>query len=180
MMRAAAIVIAILVLAFAALVFAPGPTADARDVTADAALVLSGDVDYLRVKHAVALYKDKRVKAILLTGAGVGGDSGTAMRDIALLNRVPAEAIFVETTSTTTRENVMNAAPVVARYGWRRVALVTSVSHMRRALAAAAKAMPGVDFVPAAVPDAGTARRAAKLRVEEALKLIVYKARGWA
>ena len=73
------------------------------------------------MKHAVQLYKQRRVKAIVLTGAGVGGDSAAAMRDIALLGRVPAEAIVVETESTTTRENLVLAAPLIAARGWTRV-----------------------------------------------------------
>ena len=120
------------------------------------------------------------MKAILLTGAGAGGDSGAAMRDIALLNRVPADAIVLETASTTTRENLVNAAPLVGGRGWRRVALVTSASHMPRALGAARKAMPDVEWVPASVPDAGSGARARGQRLEEALKRLYYVARGWA
>ena len=40
--------------------------------------------------------------------------------------------------------------------------------------------MPDVDWVPAPVPDAGPPARARRLRAEEALKHLWYKARGWA
>ena len=182
-MRRAAILVAVTaVLAAAAigwLAFGGDPGHPPFD-TADGAVVLSGDVDYLRVKHAAALYKQGRVKAILLTGAGVGGDSATAMRDVALLNRVPADAIVVETTSTTTRENLVRAAPLVAAKGWRTVALVTSASHMRRALGAARAAMPDVEWSAAPVPVAGPADRIRRTRIQEAAKLVWYKVRGWA
>jgi uncharacterized SAM-binding protein YcdF (DUF218 family) len=147
---------------------------------ADAALVLSGDVDYLRVKHAAALYKLGKVKVVLLTGQGVGGDSAEAMRGEAVAAGLPAAAIVLETASTTTRENIVFAAPIITTQGWRRVALVTSQSHLARALATARKAMPEVEWIPSPVPDAGSPSRARRLRAEEALKLLWYKARGWA
>ena len=149
-------------------------------VRADAALVLSGDVDYLRVQRAAALYGSGAVKALLLTGRGVGGDSAEAMRRQAMDAGVPAEAIVLEPASTTTRENLVFAAPLVQQRGWRRIALVTSQSHLARALATARKAMPEVDWVPVPVPDAGSPGRARRLKAEEALKLLWYKARGWA
>lgn len=165
-----------------AIAIASGPQADDTPaaIHADAALVLSGDVDYLRVKHASDLYRADAVKALLLTGQGVGGDSAEEMRRIALENGVPAGAIVLEPASTTTRENLMFAAPLVEARGWRRIALVTSRSHMPRALAAARKAMPDVDWVPAPVPDAGPPGRARRLRAEEALKHLWYLVRGWA
>ena len=179
-MRAALLALAALgalVLAVAWLSWSPAEPEEWRE--ADAALVLSGDVDYLRVKRAVQLYKERRVKAIVLTGAGVGGDSAAAMRDVALLGRVPAEAIVVEAASTTTRENLVLAAPLLAARGWTRVAVVTSRSHMPRALGAARKAAPGVEWVPAAVEDAGPPDRVRRTRLQEIAKRIWYKVRGW-
>lgn len=149
-------------------------------IQADAALVLSGDFDYLRVKYAARLVKEGHVKSMLLTGRGVGGDSAEAMRRQAIANGVPAGAIVLETASTTTRENVVFAAPLIRERGWRRIALVTSQSHLARSMAAARKAMPEVDWVPAPVPDAGPPARARRLRAEEALKHLWYKVRGWA
>lgn len=149
-------------------------------VRADAALVLSGDVDYLRLKHAIALLETGSVKAILLTGQGIGGDSAEEMRRLAMAAGVPTGAIVVETASTTTRDNLVFAAPLVETRGWRRIALVTSQSHLARALATARKAMPRVEWVPAPVPDAGPPDRARRQRIEETFKHLWYKARGWA
>ncbi len=157
------------------------PQADAPAVVqADAAIVLSGDVDYLRVRHASDLVKMGQVKAILLTGRGAGGDSAEEMRRQAIAAGVPPDAIVLETASTTTRENLIFAAPLIKGRGWRRIALVTSQSHLARAIAAARKAMPDVDWVPAPVPDAGPPARARRLRAEEALKHLWYLVRGWA
>ena len=149
-------------------------------VGADAAIVLSGDVDYLRVRHGAELVLQGRVKAVLLTGEGVGGDSAEAMKREAVAAGTPADAIVLETASTSTRENFAFAAPIIRGRGWRRVALVTSHSHMARALATARRTMPDIVWIPSPVPDAGSPDRARRLRAEEALKLLWYKARGWA
>jgi len=179
--KGAAAILGIAALALA-LAGTSGPQAATADtvIQADAALVLSGDVDYLRVKHASSLYRAEAVQALLLTGRGVGGDSAEEMARQAIAAGVPSAAIVLETASTTTRENLVFAAPLVKARGWRRIALVTSQSHFARALATARKAMPDVEWVPAPVPDAGPPTRARRLRAEEALKHLWYKARGWA
>ena len=174
-----ALAIAVIAAAAAFVATRPGPV-ETTPVQADAALVLSGDVDYLRVKHAAGLYASGAVKALLLTGQGAGGDSADEMRKIAIAEGVPDKAIVLERDSTTTRENVLFAAPLIQARGWTRVALVTSRSHLPRALAAARKALPGVQWVPVAVEDAGPPSRVQRMRVQEWAKLLWYKARGWA
>ena len=146
---------------------------------ADAGLVLSGDVDYLRVRRTATLYQEGVVKNILLTGSGVGGDSAVEMRKEALALGVPAEAIVLETGSTSTRENIIAAHPLIRARGWRRVALVTSLSHMGRALATARRVMPEVKWVPVPVEDAGPPERLYRTRLQEWGKLLWYTARGW-
>ena len=173
----AAIILVSMAIAMATTARVPEAAPIAR---ADAALVLSGDVDYLRVKHAARLHHEGRVKAVVLTGRGVGGDSADAMREVAIASGVPAEAIVLERESTSTRENLVLARPLLAARGWTRVALVTSASHMPRALAAARKVMPEIEWLPAVVLDAGPPSRVKRLRVEEALKRLLYVARGWA
>lgn len=178
--RAGALVLAIIGTAIAAVASRPQADITPATVQADAALVLSGDVEYLRIKHAAGLVKAGRVKAILLTGQGVGGDSAEEMRVEAIAAGVPADAIVLETASTTTRENLIFAAPLIKERGWRRIALVTSQSHLARALAAARKAMPEVEWVPVPVPDAGPATRVERLRAQERAKHLWYILRGWA
>jgi uncharacterized SAM-binding protein YcdF (DUF218 family) len=148
--------------------------------TADAALVLSGDVDYLRVKHAAALHRQGKVKAVILTGRGAGGDSADAMREVAIASGVPAEAIVLERESTSTRENLLFARPLIEARGYRRIALVTSRCHLPRAAAVARKAMPDVQWLMAVVEDAGPPARVRRLRVQEWAKLLLYKTLGWA
>ena len=147
----------------------------------DAALVLSGDVDYLRLKQAAGLYREGRVRLLVLTGAGIGGDSALAMREFAEGRLgVPARAMVLETRSTTTRENFEFAAPLLRQSRVSRVALVTSRSHMGRALRTARRLVPDLEWVPFPVEDAGPPSRIRLTRVQEWVKLAWYWLRGWA
>jgi uncharacterized SAM-binding protein YcdF (DUF218 family) len=157
----------------------PPHESEPADVRAPAALVLSGDVDYLRVKRAAAMYKQGRAGVLLLTGAGVGGDSASGLAVQAKNLGVPQEAILLEERSTTTRQNMLGAAAVVREHGWRSVALVTSASHMARALRVARRTLPEVTWIPVPVPDAGPASRIRKTRLQEWAKLAWYGLRGW-
>ena len=173
-------VLAIIGTAIAAVASRPQPDITPATVQADAALVLSGDVDYLRIRHAAGLVKAGQVKAILLTGQGIGGDSAEEMRVEAIAAGVPATAIVLETASMSTRENFIFAAPLIRERGWRRIALVTSQSHLARALATARTAMPDVEWVPDPVPDAGPPSRVRRVRAQERTKHLWYILRGWA
>lgn len=157
------------------------PPYGARDseVRADAALVLSGDVDYLRVGHAAALQTAGLVRFVIVTGTGVGGDSAVELAAQARRLGVPDQAIVREERSQNTRENLVNVDPIIRAHGWRRVALVTSASHMGRALRVARRVMPDLDWVPAPVPDAGPRARIYRTRLGEWTKLAWYGLRGW-
>jgi uncharacterized SAM-binding protein YcdF (DUF218 family) len=147
----------------------------------DAALVLSGDVDYLRLKEAARLHREGQVRLIVLTGAGVGGDSALAMREFAEHRLgVPASALLLEARSTTTRENLDFVAPLLRESRLRRVALVTSSSHMSRALRTARRRVPEVEWRPVPVDDAGPRARVRRTRFAEWFKLAGYWLRGWA
>lgn len=149
---------------------------------ADAALVLSGDVGELRTKRAVALVLAGEARYLVLTGSQrmVGGDSALSLARSALAAGVPAERVLCETESRSTRENLLLARPLLESFGLRRVALVTSRSHLLRALRTARRAAPRVEWLPVAVPDAGDPGRRARNRLLEWLKLAGYLLRGWA
>jgi uncharacterized SAM-binding protein YcdF (DUF218 family) len=155
-----------------------GPTPAVIDT--EAALVLSGDVDFLRLRRAAALYARGETASLLVTGAGIGGDDARVLRREAERLGVPSAAIRVEAASRSTRENLAFAAALVRRAGWRRVALVTSASHMARAERVARRVLPEVDWVPVTAADAGPWTRRYRQRLAEWLKLAAYRARGWA
>lgn len=122
-----------------------------RDETqpADAAIVLGAAVYdgrpspifRERINHAVQLYQDGLVQAIIFTG-GVGyGDvlaEGEVGRNYAMARGVPAAAIFIETSSTNTRENLLNARAVAAENDLESFLIVSTPFHMRRAMSLAA------------------------------------------
>lgn len=158
----------------------PRSSAPPAVVDAEAALVLSGDVDYLRVARAAELVRSGAVGVVIITGRGVGGDSAEAMREECLRRGVPPDRVVLEPESTSTRENMLFAAPLVRGRGFHRVALVTSESHMGRAERAARRVMPEVEWVPVVVKDAGPPSRQRRLRLQEWVKLAWYLVRGWA
>ncbi len=112
---------------------------------ADAAIVLGaaawGDrpspVFEERIKHAIDLYKQGRVKAIIFTGGLGQGESlaeSIIARSYALEQEVAAKDIFVETTSRMTVENLCEAKKIIRRERFGRVLIVSDPLHMRRAM----------------------------------------------
>jgi uncharacterized SAM-binding protein YcdF (DUF218 family) len=174
------LLVGLIVLATAAgLALVPPPHGSSPDpVHAEAALVLSGDVDFLRMRRAAALYNNGGVQWIVLTGAGIGGDDARVMRLLALRLGIPDAALLLEISSRSTWENLTGAAPLIRTRGWRRVALITSASHMGRAERVAAKVMPEVSWISVPVPDAGPPRRVYHERASEWIKLAGYLLRG--
>lgn len=146
---------------------------------ADAALVLSGDVDFLRVRRAARLFHAGAVSYVIVTGGGVGGDDGRKLAAAARRAGVPEARLLMETESSSTYENLALAAPLLRRHGFRRVALVTSASHLGRAERVAHKVLPEVQWIPVSVKDAGPMGRDCRNRFFEWLKLLYYGARGW-
>jgi uncharacterized SAM-binding protein YcdF (DUF218 family) len=89
-----------------------------------------------RVEHAVALYKQGRVKRLILSGgAGKAGHTEAGvMRDLALAAGVPADALILEEASRSTIENFACSRPVLDQLAAHRVLLVTEPWHMTRAM----------------------------------------------
>jgi len=157
------------------------PQAEAASPRAQAALVLSGDVDYLRTRRAAELLRAGAVEWLIVTGSGqtIGGDNAAALQTAAERLGVPRERILADTRSRSTHENLRFVAPLVREHGFTRLVLVTSRSHLRRAIAVARHELPEVEWQPVAVPDAGPRLRDLRNRFAEWVKLAVYFARGW-
>lgn len=90
-----------------------------------------------RIKHAVDLYQSGQVQYLVFTG-GIGfGDQlaeGRVGRDYAHALGVPTDAIFIETTSTTTQMNLQEAANIIKQQKWQRILIVSDPYHMLRAV----------------------------------------------
>ena len=70
-------------------------------------------------------------------GADEPAPEGQVMREYLLARGVPAESVLADTASFNTRQNIRNAAALLAGRGIRRVCIVTSDYHVPRALALA-------------------------------------------
>jgi uncharacterized SAM-binding protein YcdF (DUF218 family) len=106
-----------------------------------------------RIFQAILLYKEKKIKKILLSsGSGhlVHRDWPEAqlVRDYFLRIGIPKEDILLDSLSKNTRENAVNSAAILKATGLKspRILLITSTIHMKRAMACFAKA--GISCVP--------------------------------
>ena len=112
---------------------------------ADAAIVLGASVwdnspspvFAERINHAVDLYNDGYVDAIIMTG-GTGKGNIRSEADIAgeyaEQKGVPAEAVFMEENSTITEENLVNAQKLMSEHGMTTALIVSDPLHMKRAM----------------------------------------------
>ena len=91
---------------------------------------------------AAKLYREGVASKVFIIGTG---DHETNRR--ALLSRgVPDDRITIERESKSTLENANFAKPLLEAAGVRRVLLVTSSFHARRALATFQQRIPGIEF----------------------------------
>ncbi|MCM3001522.1 YdcF family protein [Paenibacillus cellulositrophicus] len=118
-----------------------------------------------RVPAAVQLYKDGRAPMILFSGGtiwkGQPLPEALMMKERAVELGVPAGQILVEQESRHTKENVLASLLVLDRaiplHGIRRILIVTSAYHMRRAYLTLKTYMPSwIEYSMCAAEDAST------------------------
>jgi len=124
---------------------------------ADAVVVFAGGVGESgragggvqeRIGKAVALYHEGVApKLIISSGFVFTLREAEVMRAIAIDNGVPAGAILVEERAANTYQNVVFTRRILVENNWRRIALVSSPYHMRRALLTWRKVAPEVEVV---------------------------------
>jgi vancomycin permeability regulator SanA len=105
-----------------------------------------------RVDHAVDLYRRGLIHWMAMSGGVVNGEVAEAvvMKRLAMERGVPAEAIFTEEHSHSTRENFQFSATILESHEVRDVLLVTEPYHMVRALLLAR--ITGLDLRPSPAP----------------------------
>jgi uncharacterized SAM-binding protein YcdF (DUF218 family) len=108
---------------------------------ADAILVLGGE-SQARPITAARLYREGGASKVFIIGTG---DHETNRRAL-LSGGVPENRITIERESKSTLENAEFAKPLLEAAGVRRVLLVTSSFHARRALATFQQRIPGIEF----------------------------------
>ena len=101
-----------------------------------------------RVSKAVSLYRAGVAPRVIVSSGFVFTlREAETIKAIAVANGVPADAIILEEQATNTYENVEFTNRILQTNGWRRIALVSSPYHMRRATMTWRKAAPDVEVV---------------------------------
>jgi len=114
---------------------------DSGATNADAAVVLGGG-SCERPQRAAELFHQHAAPRIFLTGYG---DCETNQKLLTAAG-VPAEAIELECKSSSTRDNARFTIPLLRARGARRVIIVTSWYHSRRALNCFRHYAPDIQF----------------------------------
>ena len=108
-----------------------------------------------RISKAVQLYREGVAPRLIISSGFVFAlREAELMRAIAVDNGVPAQAILLEDRAANTYENVVFTDRILDQHNWRRIALVSSPYHMRRALLTWRKVAPEVEVT--ATPPAGS------------------------
>ena len=114
---------------------------DSGRVTADVMVVLGGG-SHDRPERAAELFKEGATPRILVSGLG---DSKIS-RDYLIKSGVPSRLIQMENQSRTTQQNAIDTIKLLRQEHARRVIIVTSWYHSRRALACFEHYGPGIQF----------------------------------
>jgi uncharacterized SAM-binding protein YcdF (DUF218 family) len=102
---------------------------------ADVIVVISGGDTDARINEGVKMYFQKWAPKIIFSGAAATGDvsNALAMKRIAVSEGVPEKDILIEEDSKTTRENAEFSAEIIREIGAKKIILITSPYHQRRA-----------------------------------------------
>ena len=140
-----------------------------------------------RVARAIELYRAGMAPRMILSSGYVFTlREAEVMKAIAVGNGVPDDAVLLERAAANTRENVANSARILNEHGWKRILLVTSPYHMRRATLTWRKLAPDIQVTPsaAATSEFYTHQRGASLRqirgiLYEYAAILSYRWRGF-
>lgn len=103
---------------------------------ADAIVAISGGDTDARAREAIGLYKQGWAPVIIFSGAAEdkqGTSNAAAMAAQALGERMPESAILLDEASVNTADNASQVRSIVQERGLKRIILVTSPYHQRRA-----------------------------------------------
>lgn len=127
------------------------PGQDDKCQAADAIIAISGGDTAARTDEAINLYKHGWAPLLIFSGAAQdtsGPSNALVMRGRAIKAGVPESVIQIEEFSRNTAENAANTSTFIANRDIKRIILVTSPYHQRRAsLEFSAKLGPGVTIV---------------------------------
>ncbi len=90
---------------------------------------------HARTQHAIHLYRAGYAPHMILCG-GLGQNppaESEVMRELAEQAGVPSEALFLDTLSHSTEQNLANAKALMDEHGWRTALIVSDPFHLLRA-----------------------------------------------
>lgn len=102
----------------------------------DAIVAVSGGDTAARTGHAISLYKNGWAPLLIFSGAAQdksGPSNARAMYNIAIAEGVPSSDVLIEEDSVNTQQNAEKTNQLLTYKDIRRVILVTSGYHQRRA-----------------------------------------------
>jgi len=113
--------------------------------TADAAIVLGAavygskpsPVFAERINHAINLYQAGNIKKLIFTGGTRDENTPTessVARDYAISKNVKDSDIFIETSSLTTKENLIYAQTIINREKLNTILIISDALHLKRAV----------------------------------------------
>jgi uncharacterized SAM-binding protein YcdF (DUF218 family) len=140
-----------------------------------------------RVAQAVDLYRQGFAPHVVISSGFVFAfKEAEVMRSLAVANGVPDSAIVLELRAANTYQNVIFTRDILEKNGWRRILLVSSPYHMRRAVLTWKKAAPRIEVVPEPVPssqfythDKGASFAQIRGLLQECAALADYWWKGW-
>lgn len=137
------------------------PRDDLRRV--DSIVVVSGGDTTARTLEAVRLYEEGWAPTLIFSGAAqdpTSPSNASIMKSIAIGQGVPPDVIIVEGKSRTTHQNANEVAVILTALGHKRIILVTSPYHQRRANAEfQGRLGDGVQIIDHPAPDRVWSRR---------------------
>ena len=131
-----------------------------------------------RLLHGMRLLRAKKAHVLVLSGGIVGGGMSEAeqMQRLAIEYGIVPTTLLLEANSRNTRENAVNSTRLLNAMGLKRIILVTSGSHMRRA--AAAFIHVGADVIPAPTDIEIVPKRWAFTRLVPTVQALQYSSRA--
>lgn len=104
--------------------------------TVDAIVAISGGDTTARANQAIELYKNGWSNILIFSGAAqdkTGPSNAAVMKQIAVQAGVPANSIYIDENAETTQQNAAKTQTIFNELGVKKIILVTSGYHQRRA-----------------------------------------------
>lgn len=101
----------------------------------DVIVVVSGGQTTSRAQKGIELYKEGLAKDIVFSGAAIddGPSNAFTMKKLALAEGIESKHIFIDEASQNTYENAVYSKKIFDQIGAKKIILVTSPYHQRRA-----------------------------------------------